>query len=108
MNTAAEFLMPTWEQVVNLKVGDLAPDYAGRMLPVVEIYAQSTDCNGRAFVCYYVASPTGNGSSSNSMKEGELHRSVALVAGFDSAQLDAVERQMRQERGYDVPGMRVA
>lgn len=108
MNNTTEFFMPTWEQVTSLKVGDLAPDYAGRLMPVVEIHAQHNDVAGRAFVCYYVASAGGNGSSSNSMKEGELMRSVVTSARYTSAQLDQIERQMRAELGYDRPGMRIA
>lgn len=107
MNNLCELFMPTWEQVTNLKVGDLAPDYAGRMMPVVEIFGQGTDVVGRAYVCYYTASPTGNGSSSNSMKEGELLRSMVTSGYYTSAQLNEIERRMRAERGYDKPGLKV-
>jgi hypothetical protein len=38
-NSNELFFMPTRQQVADLKVGDLAPDWAGRMMPVVEITA---------------------------------------------------------------------
>jgi hypothetical protein len=94
--TTTEFFMPTRDEVMNLRAGDLAPDWAGCMRPLVEIYARRDDINGRAFACYCIADTSG--SSSNSIKEGELLRTVALSARYSGDELRQIEARMRAER----------
>ncbi len=85
-------VIPSREDVMNLKVGDLAPDAFGRMSEVVEIYAgPKDDCNGRAFACYYVRFGI-EGKMSSSVKQDEVVRSIASSNHFTSAEIDAIER----------------
>jgi hypothetical protein len=94
--TNTEFFMSTRDEVMNLRPGDLAPDWAGCTRPVVEIYARQDDINGRAFACYYIADT--NGGSSNSIKEGELLRTVALSARYSGDELGQIDARMWAER----------
>jgi len=87
-------VFPTREDVESLKVGDLAPDYAGRMLPVVSIYGCGENRNGRAFVCYYVAHGDNGGTVSDGLTEGAIHRDINITRA-NSAQIDAEERKLR-------------
>lgn len=96
INTFITF--PTREEIENLKVGDLAPDYAGRPAPVTEIFGRGVDVDGRAFVCYYTASPTGNGSSSNAMTEDTVLRGTHVTCHYTSAEIDTIELRLRAER----------
>ena len=89
--------MPTREQVQSLKVGDFALDCFGKMREVVEVYAQKDDIIGRAFVCYYTKTSE-TSSTSMSMKEDEIVRTADLCNKYKSAEIDAIERQMRVER----------
>jgi len=90
-------LVPTREEVESLQVGNLALDAFGRMSEVTEIFGRGNDIKGRAYVCYYTRFGA-NGSCSTSMKEGELVRTVATSGRYTSAELDAIERQINQER----------
>jgi hypothetical protein len=96
--TNTEFFMITRDEVMNLRAGDLAPDWAGCMRPVVEIHAQRDDIHGKAFACYYTESPSGNGSASNSMKEGELLITTRLSARYSGDELRQIEARMWAER----------
>lgn len=91
------YYMPTREEVEGLKVGDLAPDCFGRWRTVQSIHAQTDDMRGRAFVCYVTASPSGNGGTSNSLKEAELLRSLEVTRLHTSAECDRIEAAMRVE-----------
>jgi hypothetical protein len=91
---AENYMMPTREDVQNLKVGDIAP-YVFGMDIVTSIYALDVDISGRAFVCYYVRQGD-NGTISASMKEGELVRTMRLCNAHTSAELDSIESAMRK------------
>jgi hypothetical protein len=98
MNAATQtapclILIPTKEQVLDLKVGDLAIDAFGRMSKVVEIGARSVDYKGRFFVVYYTET-TANGSMSMAMKVGELVRHAGTSRHYTSAQLDKLAREL--------------
>jgi hypothetical protein len=94
--TNTEFFMPTRDEVMNLRAGNLVPDWVGCMRQEVEIYARRDDINVRAFGCYYIAYT--DGSSTNSIKEGELLRTVALSARYSGDELHQIEARMRAER----------
>jgi len=94
-NPDAVYLLPTRAQIASLKVGDQALNCFGRMSEVVEIAARKDDIHGYLFVCYYTRDAGQSGSTSMSMKEGELVRTVALSCLHKSAELDAIERDMR-------------
>ncbi len=88
-------VFPTRDDVLNLKVGDLAPDYGGMDRPVVSIYGQGIDIKGFAYVCYYTGTGTNNGSTvSNCVTERKVLRTVSLSCWLTSAQLDAAEREL--------------
>lgn len=78
---------PTEEEIANLKVGDLAPDAFGSMQPVTRIYARTRDIYSRLFVCYYVRFGE-RAEMSNSMKTGEMVRTVSLCNAHTSAEID--------------------
>lgn len=86
-------VMPTRDQVLALKVGDLAVDAFGRMSKVIEITARSVDWKGRAYVCYYTRT-TATGSMSMAMKAGELVRHAGTSRLYTSAQLDKLASEM--------------
>lgn len=76
---------PTQDDILNLKVGDLAPDCFGRMSKVVEIYALSKDVKGKWFVCYYVEFGP-NAKISESLKEGEPLSTVPATAKWSRSE----------------------
>lgn len=76
---------PTREDVLNLKVGDLAPDCFGNMKRVVDIYAQKDDVHGKAFVCYYTVW-SDNAKMSHSIKEDETVATIPLVNKYKRSQ----------------------
>lgn len=90
--------MPTRAYVETLQVGDFAPDPFGKPARVVSIHGRGEDLNGRAFVCFCTAFGTGSSSISNSLKEGELARSTRITGRHTSRELDAIERQINEER----------
>jgi hypothetical protein len=92
------FYMPTRAEVASLKAGDLIINPFGKPARVTRIHARGEDIHGKLYACYYVE--WGEGSTiSDSIKEGELLRTVAVSRDYTSAQLDAIERTMRKERG---------
>lgn len=77
---------PTREDIISLKVGDMAPDCFNGMRKVVEIFACREDIHGKMFVCYYTEfGPTSR--MSNSMKEDEILSTTALTNKFRQAAL---------------------
>jgi hypothetical protein len=90
--------LPTRSEVLNLRPGDLALDCFGRWARVVSIHARRDDVHGRAFACFYLEFGPRGSTISGSMKEGELVRTVALTRLYNSAELDAIERQLRSEQ----------
>jgi hypothetical protein len=88
---------PTREDIVNLKVGDLAIDAFGKMARVVGIHAQRDDIKGRAFVCYYTEHGFPGSTCSMSRKERKVTRTVALSIVYTSAEIDAIEKQLLAE-----------
>lgn len=90
-----EIYIPTRSQIEALKEGDLAPDCFGNWRLVTRIYARGNDINGKAYVCYYTEFGPG-ASISNSLKEGKIHRTVALTAKYSSAELDELEKKHRK------------
>jgi hypothetical protein len=93
--TARLLMLPTKDDVANLRVGDLAPNCFGALAEVTEICYRGVDVEGHAYVGYYTRTgPTS--SMSMSMKEGELVRHAGLLQ--TSAELDSIERRMRAEK----------
>jgi hypothetical protein len=83
--------MPSRDDIINLKAGDLAPSSFGDRR-VVEIYARCDNVNGHMFVCYYVE--FGEGSTlSHSLTEDQIERPINSV--HTSAELDWIECQNR-------------
>lgn len=89
------YFVPSRDDVANIRVGALALNCFGRLARVTTITALRNDIGGRLFCCYYTETGTGNGACSMSMKEGELVRSVHVSCRHTSAQIDAIERDMR-------------
>ena len=91
-NTFLTVVCPSADDVLNLKVGDLAPDCFGEEKPITSIFARGFDVTGRAYVCYYTEFGA-RGSVSNSLKEGEIPRTLDLTSKLSSAEIAAMERQ---------------
>ena len=92
-----EIYIPTRAEIQSLEVGDLAPDCFGSWRRVTRIYARGADVKGKAYVCYHTEfGPTS--SISNSLKEGEIHRSVALTGKNTSHELDEMEEESKETR----------
>ena len=87
--------IPTAQEVKSLKVGDLALNAFGQYAPVTEISYRSVDVEGAPFVGYYTS--TNGGAMSATYKAGELVRTVAASRRYKSAELDAIERDMRKK-----------
>ena len=87
-----EIYIPTRTEIEALKEGDLAPDCFGQLRKITRIHAKGNDVNGRAYVCYYTEFGPG-ASISNSLKEGKLHRTVALTGKYTSHELNVLEEQ---------------
>jgi hypothetical protein len=96
------FYMPTKQEILDLEIGSLAPDYTGEFRPITKIYAKEQDIYGKWFICYYVAHGEG-GSVSNSLKEDELDITLPLSRDYKSHELNIIEAQMLQERGIELP-----
>jgi hypothetical protein len=92
-----EICNPTRSEIESLKEGDLAPDCFGNWRRVTRIYARGNDVNGKAYICYYTEFGTG-ASISNSLKEGEINRTVALTGKYTSHELDELEEKSRATR----------
>jgi hypothetical protein len=88
-----QIFVPTRAEIEALKEGDPAPDCFGNWRPVTKIYARGDDVKGKAYVCYYTEFGPG-ASISNSLKEAELHRTVALTGKCTSRELDAIEKSL--------------
>ena len=88
-----EIYIPTRSAIEVLKEGDLAPDCFGHWRRVTRIYARGNDVNGKAYVCYYTEFGPG-ASISNSLKEGEINRSVGLTGKYTSHELDILEKSL--------------
>ena len=90
-----ELHIPSRNEIETLKVGDMAPNAWGRRAEVVEVTCRKQDIKGRLFVCYYTKdAPDSTSRTSNSMKEGELLRTVGASFVFNSNELRAVEADM--------------
>jgi hypothetical protein len=87
-----EIYIPTRSEIETIKESDQAPDCFGHWRRVNRIYARGNDLNGKAYVCYYTEFGLG-ASISNSLKEGEINRTVALTAKYSSAELDDLEEK---------------
>jgi len=90
-----EIYIPTRSEIEDIRENDLAPDCFGNWKRVTRIFARGVDVNGRAYVCFYTEFGT-TSSISNSLKEGELHRTVALTGKCTSHELDALEEEHRR------------
>lgn len=96
-------LVPTLEDVRNLKVGDDALDCFGKWSCVTAVSYVGTDIHGAAYVGFHTT--TGPTSSvSGSYKVGELVRTVAVTRLFTSNETDDIQKYMRAkgERLLDV------
>jgi hypothetical protein len=90
-----QIYIPSRSEIEALKEGGLAPDCFGNWKQITKIYGRGHDVNGKAYVCYYTEfGPTS--SISNSLKEGEIHRSIALAGKFTSHELDDLEGKHRK------------
>ena len=85
-----EIYIPTRAEIEALEVGDLAPDCFGHWKLVTRIFGRGDDINGKAYVCYYTEYGV-RGSISNSLKEGQINRTVPLCGRYTSHELDQME-----------------
>lgn len=83
--------IPERDDILNLKVGDKAPNCFGGDGIVTKIYCLRPDIHGKWFVCYYAQNASGL-VCSMSMKENELIRTVRASDLFTSAELDTLAR----------------
>jgi len=88
-----QIYIPTRSEIEALKEGDLAPDCFGQWRRVTKIFSRGDDVNGKAFVCFYTEFGPG-ASISNSLKEGEINRTVALKGKYTSHELDLIEKRL--------------
>lgn len=88
-----EIFVPTRNDIINLKVGDMALSSFGKWEVVSKIFASGINSNGKAYVCFYTMSNSGL-NCSNSYTEGELVRTVALSYLFTSHELDKIENDI--------------
>lgn len=72
-------------------------DCFGNMAEVVNIIGCGTDVNGRAFVCFDTRLSE-TSTVSGSMKEDTIVRTFRLTHRYKSAEIDAMEAQMRYAR----------
>ena len=93
-----QIYIPTRSEIEALKEGDLAPDCFGKWRRVTKVYAKGHDVNGKTYVCYYTEFGPG-ASISNSLKEGEINRTVALTGKFTSHELDTLEKSLCAGKG---------
>jgi hypothetical protein len=84
--------IPTRDEVLALKEGDLAPNCFGEWRAVTRVYAKGFDVEGRAYVCFYTEFG-GTSRISGSLKEGKINRTVGLTSKYTSHELDVLERQ---------------
>jgi len=90
--------IPPRAEIETLKVGGLAPDCFGNWRRVTKIYSRGDDVKGKAYVCYYTEfGPTS--SISNSLKECEMNRTVALSARYSGRELDDLEENQSKGTG---------
>jgi hypothetical protein len=95
--TDNKFFIPTKQEILDLEVGSLAPDFTGQLKEVVEITAKEQDINGKWFICYYVEFGK-NGKISHSLKEDKLDLSLPLCKEYTSHELDNIEKRILNER----------
>ena len=88
-----EIFIPTRSEIEALKEGDLAPDCFGNWRRVTKVYSRGDDVNGKAYVCFYTEFGP-EATISNSLKEGEINRTVALTGKFTSHELDILEKSL--------------
>ncbi len=88
-----EIYIPTRAEIEAIKEGDLAPDCFGQWRRVIKIFARGDDVNGKAYICYYTEFGA-NASISNSLKEGEINRTVGLTGKYTSHELDILEESL--------------
>ena len=93
MNGDPQIYIPTRAEIQSMEVGELAPDCFGHWRRVTKVYAKGHDVNGKAYVCYYTEFGP-EASISNSLKEGEINRTVALTGKFTSHELDLMEKNL--------------
>src|SRR4051812_46997647 len=82
--------LPEAEDVLNLKVGDEAPDAFGKLNPVTKISIRGGD----TYVHYYTKLSS-NSEVSNTMAVGSLMLSLHLTLLLNAAECDQLEEEMR-------------
>ena len=92
------YFVPTRYYIESIRVGDLAPNCFGNVDRVTRITAQLDDWQGRAFVCYTVEFGASGSTISNSLKEGELHRTTRISHQHTAHELTCIERRILEER----------
>lgn len=60
----------TREMIENIKVGDILPNYFGKMKPITEIHHRGNDANGKLYV-YFYQKFLEDSTMSNTLKEGQ-------------------------------------
>ena len=89
--------IPTRDEIQSLELSDLAPDCFGQWMRVTKIFGKGDDRNGKVYVCYYTEfGPTS--SISNSLKEGEINRTVDLTAKYTSHEIDVLEKKHLEDK----------
>ena len=86
-------IMPTREDIMDLRVGDKAMDCFGNMAEITSIFAgPRKNDKGRYFVCFYTKFGD-NGEMSGSYVENEILRTVPLCQKYTSAEIDKMEQR---------------
>lgn len=102
-STGRIFLIPTREEIEQLKVGDDALDCFGKWSRVTDIICGGReDVKGKLFICFYTAM-THSGEISGTYKEGELVRTVSLSSYYNSNELRIIEERMN--KGLDISNL---
>lgn len=97
-----DYYVPTRDEVLNVKEGDMVPHpYGGRMAKVARVAYRGVDVKGNHYVGVYVDNGAKGSTISTSFKEGELHRTVRMRE--TSAQLDDIENDIRAHQGHTNP-----
>lgn len=92
------YFIPTASQILNLKIGDLAPNSLSKdWQPVTEIFGRGLTPDGKEFVCYYTRLGE-NSTISHSLVADKLDRTVGLINNHTSHELDEIEKQMLMEK----------
>lgn len=96
-------IVPTRNDILNLKVGDLAP-YIFGVGVVAEVYARRDDIHGKAFVCYYVEQE--HGRISADAKEDVMCENIGWKVDWVGVEMDKLRAQCASKIAARADGAR--